>query len=230
VDQVELDRRDDAEHPLAAPQGEEEVRVLGRGDPPQHAVTGDDLDGADLVDGEPVGPGHGPEPAAGGIADDADVGDRSRERGQAVRRGGLHDAEPLDAGSGASPALGVDDHLVELLGADQQLGGQLGHRPVPGRLRSHPDAVAGRELHGLDHVLCVVRREDGCRADRDGEVPRRDERVVLPVAGNRDGADGEGVQLLERCAVGGAGLCDGHASSRDRVVVDSTTVEPRACG
>ena len=167
VDQVELDRRDDAEHPLAAAQGEEELRVLGRRDPPQHAVAGDDLDGAHLVDGEAVGAGHRPEPAAGGVADDPDVGDRARERRQTVRRGGLHDRQPLHAGSGAGPALlGVDDHLVELLGGDEQLGGQLGHRAVAGGLRGDAHAVAGRELHGLDDVLGVEGGEDGGRLDR----------------------------------------------------------------
>ena len=84
-------------------------------DPAQHAVAGDDLDGAHLVDREPVGPGHRPEAAAGGVADDADVGDRAGQRRQAVRRGRLDDAQPLHAGADPGPALGVDDDLVEAL-------------------------------------------------------------------------------------------------------------------
>ena len=221
VDQVELDGRDDAEHPLRAAQGEEELRVLGRRHPPEHAVAGDDLDGAHHVDGEPVGAGHRPEPTAGGVADDADVGDRARERRQAVGRGCFHDLEPLHAGSGAGPALGVDDHLVELLRGDEEIGGQCGHGAVAGGLRRHADAVPGRELHGVDDVLGVVGREDGRGPDRDGEVPRRDEGVVRRVAGHRDGADGECVQLRERGAVLGAGLCDGHCFLR--VCVSSLT-------
>ena len=134
-------------------------------------------------------------------------------------------AQPLHAGSDAGPALlGVDDHLVELLGGDEQLGGQLGHRAVAGGLRGDAHAVAGRELHGLDDVLGVEGGEDGGRPDRDGEVPRRDEGVVRRVAGHRDGADRECVQLRERYGCG-AGLGDGHCFLR-WVVVDPPKVHP----
>ena len=80
VDQVELDGGHDARRPLAAAQGEEQVGVLGGRHPAQHAVTGDDVEGAHPVGGDAVGAGHRPDPATGRVADDADVARRAVER------------------------------------------------------------------------------------------------------------------------------------------------------
>ena len=90
---------------LAAAQGEEQVRVLGRGDPPEDAVAGDDLEGAHPVGVDAVGAGHRADAAAGRVADDADVGGGAVDAGQAVGRGGRDELGPLHAGADPGPAL-----------------------------------------------------------------------------------------------------------------------------
>ena len=168
---------------------------LGRCHPAEDAVTGHDLDRADPVDGQAVGAGHRSEATSGGVADDAHVGDRPGQRCQAVGGRGLHDADPLHAGADARPALGMDDALVESLGVDEDRADELGDRAVPGGLRRHEQAVPGGEAHRLDHVLRGARGQDGGRAHRDGQVPGRDEGVVLLAALDGDGAGRGRVEL-----------------------------------
>ena len=127
--------------------------MLGGRGPAQLAVAGDDLDRPDPVGGQPVGAGHRAEAAAGGVPDDADVGDRAGQRGQAVRRGRLDDPQPLDAGADPGPALRVHDALVQPGGVDQQLTDERGDGAVAGGLRGDDQAVAAGEPHRLHDVL-----------------------------------------------------------------------------
>jgi len=172
--QIELDRGDDAQRALAAAQPEEQVGVLGGGRPAKFAVAGDDLDRPDPVGGQAVGAGHRAETAAGGVADDADVGDGAGQRRQAVRRGRLDNAQPLDAGADPGPALGVDDAFVEAGGADQQLADQRGDgaacriRHICARTTSSQSVVGGGGRRPLGcgvrpaspGMLCVAHQQD----------------------------------------------------------------------
>ena len=111
--------------------------------------------------------------------------------------GRLDDADPLHAGSDARPALRVDDALVEALGDDEQLAGELGHRAVAGGLRRDAQAVPVGETDGLDHVLGGLGGQHRDGAHRDGHVPGRDEGVVRRIPRQGDRACGAGVQFDE---------------------------------
>ena len=73
------------------------------------AVGRDDLGGEQAVGGQAVAAAEPAEAAAERVADDADVGRRAGERGEADLRGGAGDVEPLGAGLDARDAVALVD-------------------------------------------------------------------------------------------------------------------------
>ena len=226
--EVELDRRDDARHPLAAAKGEEQLGVLRRGGPPQDAVAGDDLDGAHLVDGEPVGPRHRPETAAGGVADDADVGDRAGQRRQTVRRCGLDDLQPLHAGPDAGPALGVDDDLVEaaVVTSSSVTSSAIGPWPVACGVTRRPLRAPKCTASTTSCAVSAATTTAGLtgiarfHGETSASYSWSPGTATVPVV--RASRSAKALETFERVAVFG----DGHDSSGSSVWCWSTTVDP----
>ena len=196
--QIELDGGDDAEGALAATQPEVELAVLGRRHAPQLTVAGDDLEGPDTVAGQAVGPGHRTETAAGGVAHDPDVGDRARERGEAMRRRLLDHAEPLHTGADARPSLGVHDAFVETPRRHQDVADQRADRAMAGGLRGHGEPVPPGEADRLDDVLRTHSLDRDLRLHRDRELPGRHGAGIRRVGRRGHRSDHPGAQLGHR--------------------------------
>jgi hypothetical protein len=97
----------------------------------------------------------------------------------------------------------VDGDLVEPARRDEQVAGEGGHRAVTGGLDAGGEPVGAGEADGLHDVVRCAGLDDGRGPHRDGEVPGRDERVVLGVARLEDAAVEPGAQLVQRGALGG---------------------------
>ena len=140
-DQLDLQRRHDAEVALATADGPEQLGLVVRADPAQPAVGGDDLDGADVVGREAVLAAQRAHAAAEGVADDADVGRRAAQPGETELGGGLEDPDPLHAGLDAGDAaLRVDGHALHPAGGD--------HAPSRPRCGPGRDRWPGRRRRG----------------------------------------------------------------------------------
>jgi hypothetical protein len=198
VDQVELERGHDARGTLSAAEGEVQVGVFRRGHPPEDAVAGDDFERAHAVGVDAAGAGQRADTAAGRVADDADVRRGAVDPGQAVGRHRGDQLRPLDAGAHAGPALGVHGDLVEAAGDDEQVTREGALRAVAGGLHAGGEAVPPGEAHGRGDVLSGGDRDDGGGPHRYGEVPRRDECVVLGLVGGVQRAGQLGAQGIER--------------------------------
>ena len=172
-EELELDRRDDAEVAAAAAQGEEEVALVGVIDAVELAVGRDDLDRRDRVRRQAVLAGEPAHAAAERVADDADVGRRAVQGDEAVLGRGADDLLPEHARADARLArLGVDLDAAELVRADQDGVGEVAERAdaVTGALGGDAQAVGGREAHRRLHV---VRALPARRSGRAAARPRR---------------------------------------------------------
>ena len=83
-DEPELDCGDDPEAAAAAAQRPEEIGLLFTVGADESSVGGHELDRVDVARGESVLAAEPAEAAAEGVADDADVGRGTGERGEAV--------------------------------------------------------------------------------------------------------------------------------------------------
>ena len=105
--EVELQRGGDPEPALASAHRPEQLGVALGGDPADRPVGPHQLDGADVVGGEPVAAREVAHPAAEGVADHADARRGAGERSQTVRDRGVDDGPPPD------PGLGRDHRLAQ---------------------------------------------------------------------------------------------------------------------
>ena len=153
--EVELQRRDHADAPAAAADRPEQVLVLIAAGGADHAIGGDDLDRAQVVAAQAVGPHHRPQPAAEGQPGDA--GDRhlAAGRGQPVDLGGSVDLAPGGAGLHVGGAGGrVDVHGPHGGQVDDQAvvaDGAAGHLVAAAADAHHGTVVAG-DSYRLDDV------------------------------------------------------------------------------
>ena len=210
--QLDLDGGHDAVVPAAAAQRPEQVGVVVVGGADERAVGGHELDRADAVGGEAVLAGEPREAAAEHVADDADVGARAGQRGEAELGGGLGDLGPQRAGLAAGdPRLGVDLDAAQLVGLDEDRVGErvVGAGVVAGALGGHEQAALTGELDDGDDV--GGRRRDGYGGGAlvDGEVPGLAGLVPIGVAG---GADAALHALAELGGVNAGGIGDEHAA------------------
>ena len=171
-DQLELQRGDDAEVALAAADGPEQLGLGVGADPAQPAVGGDDLDGGHVVGREAVLATQRAHAPTERVADDPDVGRRPAQPRQPELGGGLHHADPPDAGLDAGDAaLGVDVHPLHAAGGDHQRAGGVADGAVTGGLDGDPQVVRDRPGDGGGDVG----RAGGAHRDGggvlDGDVP-----------------------------------------------------------
>ena len=134
LEQVELERGDDADGALAAAHRPEQIGLLTRRDPAQHSVTGDDLRRTDVVAGQPVGTRQRALAGAGRVTHHPDVRRRAAQAGQPERRRGGDQLRPLHAGTDPRPPLRVHHAVVEPAGGHQQRAVQISGDAVPGGL------------------------------------------------------------------------------------------------
>ena len=114
-EELELDRRDDAEVAAAAAQREEEVALVRVVDAVELAVGRDDLDRRDRVRREAVLAGQPAHAAAERVAGDADVGRGAVQGDEAVLGRRVDDVLPDGAGADAGlTGLGVDLDVAQL--------------------------------------------------------------------------------------------------------------------
>jgi hypothetical protein len=173
--QVELERRDDTQRPLAAAHPPEQLGLVDRCHPAGHAVAGDDLDGAYAVGSPAEGPGDRAQPTAGGVADDAHAGGGAAQRGQTVRGGRVEHLLPAHPGADPRPPVGVHHALVEAPGVHEDRAVERAGQAVPGGLHGDRPSGRGGEAHGLGDIPRVAGFDDGrgCRGDRDVESGRQ---------------------------------------------------------
>ena len=198
--QCELELRDDAEVPAAAPQAPEELGVLRLGCVDDPAVGGDDLRGEEVVAREPVLAHQPADPAAEREAADARGRDEAARCREPVRLGLVVDVAPDRAAADVRAPLG---------GVDQDAAhpGQVDHDPVvagreagdavaaaPHRNRQ---VVAAREPDGGGHVRCARRLDDERGPFVVEAVPHRACLVVSLVLGSDDRAADRLPQLLD---------------------------------
>ena len=113
-EEVELERGDHAVGAAAAPQRPEELGVVLGVDPALGSVGGDELDRGEGVRLQAAAARVPADAAHQRVAGDADGAAGSVEGREAVRRDGLDDGAPLDAGADAGALrAGVDLDLVE---------------------------------------------------------------------------------------------------------------------
>jgi hypothetical protein len=180
----ELERRDDAERAAAAAQSPEEVGVLLRIGANEPAARVHELDGRNAVRGEAVAPGQPADAAAEGVAHDADIGRRARERGETVLRGRVGDVAPQHARLDARPLRdGVDLDPAHSLGLEQHRMGERAERMrvVARALRRNAQAALTRPAHDS---LDVFGRLGQCNRGGllvDGEVPGEPRLVPIRV-------------------------------------------------
>ena len=139
-----------------------------------HAVGGDDLDRAQIVAAQTVGPHHLAQPAAEGQPGHARDRDLAAGGGKPVRLGGPVDLPPGGAGLDTGGAGGgVDLHAAHRRQVDHQAvvaDGAAGHL-----VAAAPDAedrsVPAGDAHGLDDVGHVGAAGDHGRVAVDEPVP-----------------------------------------------------------
>ena len=184
--QREPERADDAEVPAAAPQGPEQVGVIGGRGPDDVARGGDHLGLHEVVDGEPV-LAHEPAEAAA-QAETADAGvthDAARGR-QTVRLGLVVDVAPegtaLDEG-GALDGIDRDGAHRRQVDHDPAVAhGGAGDVVTPAADGDLEVAVVG-EAHRGGHVGGAAAAGDQPRSTVDGAVPDGSGVVVIVVVG-----------------------------------------------
>ncbi len=134
--QVVLEGGGDAEVAAASAQAPEQLGLAVRVDAQPFAVRGDEVDGAQVVDREPVPAHEVAEPAAEGEPADPDVADRPARGGEAVSLGGEVQLRPREAGGRAGDAAGgVDRHRLHERQVDH-------HAVVAHRVPDHGVAAA----------------------------------------------------------------------------------------
>jgi hypothetical protein len=123
--------------------------------------------------------------AAERVADDADVGRRAGQRGEAVLGGGAGDLGPERAGRDAgTTAGGVDRDALHARGLDEDRvleGGERGG-VVAGALGGDAQAGGAGELDDRHHVVDVLGQGHEGGTLVDGEVPRLPRLVPRRVA------------------------------------------------
>ena len=210
-EQVELERRDDAEVAAAAAQRPEQLGLVVAIGPQEPAIRGHELDRRHAARGQAELAGVPAHSAAERVAGDADVGRRAMQRGQAHLRGARHDVPPLRAAThaGALP-LTIDLDVVERVGLHEDRVFERPERPgvVACALWSHAVAVVAREPHDGRHVLRVDRQRNRRGTLVDHQVERLAGGVEALVAGTEDLALAAGAQLgdVDRGGFGHAGV------------------------
>ena len=165
-EEVELERRDDAEVRLAAPDRPEELGVAVRCDRVDRAVGRDHLHGANMVGSEAEAAGEVAHSPAQRVPDDPDARRRPGQRRKAEGRGSVDDLAPGDAGLDPRAApVGVDLHALQALRRDEDRACRPPARPsVAGRLDLDGQPFGGRVAHrGCDVATATGRHHDAGR-------------------------------------------------------------------
>jgi hypothetical protein len=113
---------------------------------------------------------------------------------EAVRRGGVHDVLPQDAGADAGdPRPGVDGHAAHPGGLHEDRAAEVAQRTrvVTRRLGRDPQPRGARGAHDLGHLTRVRRVGDGRGALVEGEVEGLAGGVVPIIPGEGDGTAAE---------------------------------------
>jgi len=120
----------------------------------------------------PVPPSQQPRAAAEGVADRADAGAGSVERGQPVRgRLGEHMPPAGSGGDPGGPAHRVDRYLGHPLCGDEHGVFARRHRgPVPGRQHADRAAVRGGGTDRCGHIVGAYRAHDEGGTVLGGEI------------------------------------------------------------
>ena len=217
--EVELQRRDHAETAAAAAEGPEQVGVLVATGGADHAVGGDDLDGAQVVATETVGAHHHAQPAAQGEPGDTGDGHLPTGGGQPVDLGGAVDLPPGGAGLYVRGAGGgVDVHGLHGRQIDDQA--VVADRAAGDLVAAAADAGDGAMVAGdsdrLDDVGDVGAAGDHGRVAVDQPVPHPSGFVIAGVVAVDDLAAQGGAQCVahrlfgRRCHAGWrVGVCHG---------------------
>ena len=209
-EKVDLDRGDDPEIGLAAAHRPEQVGVAVRGDAAQPAVGGDQLDGVDVVGGEPVLAGQQGDTAAGCVADRPDAGRGPVQRCEATLRRLRHNLPPADARADPRrPRRGVDADLAQPPGVHQNAVDQY-RGSVPGEVRPQRHVVLGGEADRGLHVGGACRADDEGRVVLEGQVEAG---ALVAVARGARGQDGTGCRTGELVDVPGRKRRCGHEAS-----------------
>ncbi len=200
---VELDARDDAEVATASTERPEQLGVLGRGDRAEPAGAVDQLDGADAVGTQAVGPAEPADPAGDRHADDRGVGVRAGQEGQPGAVEGGEQLARLDTGPhpGGAP-VDVDRELGQGAGAQQEHAVERAGGAVARGLGVHLPPVPARPSDGRDHVVGRGHLEHRERVLLDVDDPRGADLVPGRVGRGVQGAGREPAELVERRAAG----------------------------
>ena len=221
--QRDLHPGDDPEVAAASAHGPEQLRVLGRADPPQAAEPVDELDGDDAVGAEAVRAAEPADAAGDGHADHGRVGVRAGQEGQA---GAVELGEQLAVlDARADPRrtpLHVDRDAAQAAGAEHQHLVEGVARAVAGRLRGDLHAVVDGPPDRCGDVVGVADLEHRHRVLGDVHDPGGAGGVPGLVGGGVQPADHPAPEVLQRVglvgAAAGGGLGGGWAGiGRGRV-------------
>jgi hypothetical protein len=184
----------------AAAQRPEQLRVVLGVDVQLLAVAGDDVEGQDRVAAHAEGARQPADAAAERVADQADVGRRPRQRGEAQLGGRYRQVGAERAGlhpGGAALEVDLDPAHEAHVEQDRLVDAGAGLGVVARALRRDAQAVVAGEAHDGGDVCGRARLGDEDRALVGHQVPRRAGVVVAGVAGGVQDAGelrAEGVQ------------------------------------
>ena len=174
LSQIELDRGDDPEASAAPAHGPEQVGIVVGVHPALLTIGSHQLDRPHLVARKAVAAREPAEAAAGRVADDADVGCRTREVGKAVLAGGgigLHPQHPRLVAPDALVGIDIDALHALSLEQDRAVQRPAGAGAVAGALGRDAEATRSREVDRINDIVGALGVGDSRRVLVGREVP-----------------------------------------------------------